>query len=98
MRHQAKRKFYQHSFGNRPHCREQEQVVLTCFYTQYSVWVHRLIILLGIPFKEFLRAEMWTGPSLYPLGDSHKGYRVIGTNQDYFKYFSYGNKRSLIFF
>jgi len=32
------------------------------------------------------------------LGDSHKGYRVIGTNHDYFKYFSYGNKRSLIFF
>ena len=22
------------------------------------------------------------------LGDSHKGYRVIGTNHDYFKYFS----------
>ena len=31
------------------------------------------------------------------LGDSHKGYRVIGTNHDYFKYFSYGNKRSLTF-
>lgn len=31
------------------------------------------------------------------LGDSHKGYRVLGTNEDYFKHFSYGKKRSLEF-
>ncbi len=31
------------------------------------------------------------------LGDSHKGYRVLGTTLDYFKHFSYGNKRGLEF-
>lgn len=31
------------------------------------------------------------------LGDSHKGYRVMGTSADYFKHFSYGNKRQLDF-
>jgi putative ABC transport system permease protein len=31
------------------------------------------------------------------LGDSHKGYRVMGTSTDYFKHFSYGNKRQLNF-
>ena len=31
------------------------------------------------------------------LGDSHKGYRVVGTTEDYFKHFSYGNKRKLKF-
>ncbi|MCG8671683.1 MAG: ABC transporter permease [Pseudomonadales bacterium] len=31
------------------------------------------------------------------LGDSHKGYRVLGTTDDYFQYFSYGNKRKLEF-
>ena len=31
------------------------------------------------------------------LGDSHKGYRVMGTSTDYFKHFSYGNKRQLAF-
>ncbi|MDC1311555.1 ABC transporter permease [Burkholderiales bacterium] len=31
------------------------------------------------------------------LGDSHKGYRVLGTSSDYFKYFSYGDKRLLEF-
>lgn len=29
------------------------------------------------------------------LGDSHKGYRVMGTSQDYFKFFSYGNQHPL---
>jgi putative ABC transport system permease protein len=37
----------------------------------------------------------WTIP--ISLGDSHKGYRVLGTTTDYFKYFSYGNKRQLSF-
>ena len=31
------------------------------------------------------------------LGDSHKGYRVLGTSTDYFKYFSYGKQHQLIF-
>lgn len=29
------------------------------------------------------------------LGDSHKGYRVLGTNDDYFQYFSYGRQHNL---
>ncbi len=31
------------------------------------------------------------------LGDSHKGYRVMGTTADYFKHFSYGKQRNLAF-
>lgn len=31
------------------------------------------------------------------LGDSHKGFRVMGTTADYFKHFSYGRKYSLKF-
>lgn len=31
------------------------------------------------------------------LGDSHKGYRVLGTTTDYFEHFSYGDKRYLTF-
>lgn len=31
------------------------------------------------------------------LGDSHRGYRVMGTSTDYFKYFNYGDKKSLLF-
>jgi putative ABC transport system permease protein len=31
------------------------------------------------------------------LGDSHKGFRVMGTTADYFKHFSYGKKYSLQF-
>ncbi|GAA5317516.1 MAG: ABC transporter permease [Candidatus Pelagadaptatus aseana] len=37
----------------------------------------------------------WTIP--ISLGDSHKGYRVMGTTADYFKHFSYGQKRKLSF-
>lgn len=37
----------------------------------------------------------WTIP--ISLGDSHKGYRVMGTSRDYFKHFSYGNKHKLEF-
>ncbi len=29
------------------------------------------------------------------LGDSHAGFRVLGTNQDYFTHYRYGDKRSL---
>lgn len=31
------------------------------------------------------------------LGDSHKGFRVLGTTQGYFQYFSYGKQHHLIF-
>lgn len=31
------------------------------------------------------------------LGDSHKGYRVLGTTKDYFQHFSYGKKNRLAF-
>ena len=29
------------------------------------------------------------------LGDSHRGFRVLGTNDDYFNYYRYGRGRSL---
>jgi putative ABC transport system permease protein len=35
----------------------------------------------------------WSVP--LSLGDSHKGYRVLGTNDDYFKYYLYGHGESL---
>ena len=35
----------------------------------------------------------WTIP--LSLGDSHKGYRVLGTNADYWKYYRYGKNRKL---
>ncbi len=31
------------------------------------------------------------------LGDSHKGHRVLGTTEDYFRYFNYGNQHALSF-
>ena len=37
----------------------------------------------------------WTIP--ISLGDSHSGFRVVGTNQDYFKFFRYGSKKKLEF-
>lgn len=37
----------------------------------------------------------WTVP--LSLGDSHKGYRVLGTNTDYFQYYRYADKRQLSF-
>lgn len=37
----------------------------------------------------------WTIP--LSLGDSHRGFRVLGTNQDYFKHYRYGRKRPLAF-
>jgi putative ABC transport system permease protein len=38
-------------------------------------------------------AVKWAIP--ISLGDSHQGFRVMGTNQDYFKYFHYGQKQAL---
>lgn len=37
----------------------------------------------------------WAVP--FSLGDSHKGYRVLGTTQEYFQYFSYGKQHRLVF-
>lgn len=37
----------------------------------------------------------WTIP--ISLGDSHRGYRVVGTTDDYFKHFKFGNKQALAF-
>ena len=41
------------------------------------------------------RRVRWTIP--LSLGDSHRGFRVLGTNQDYFKYFRYSSKKKLEF-
>ncbi|MBX2808648.1 MAG: ABC transporter permease [Cellvibrionaceae bacterium] len=37
----------------------------------------------------------WSVP--LSLGDSHKGYRVLGTTDDYFTYYRYGQKNALVF-
>lgn len=37
----------------------------------------------------------WTIPIL--LGDSHRGFRVMGTNENYFVHFKYANKQALEF-
>ena len=37
----------------------------------------------------------WTIP--ISLGDSHRGYRVMGTNDDYFRHYRYADKRPLDF-
>ena len=37
----------------------------------------------------------WTIP--ISLGDSHMGFRVMGTSKDYFRYYQYGQKRNLNF-
>ena len=37
----------------------------------------------------------WTIP--ISLGDSHKGFRVVGTTSDYFRHYNYGKKQELIF-
>ncbi|MGF1685390.1 ABC transporter permease [Photobacterium japonica] len=41
------------------------------------------------------RAVEWAIP--ISLGDSHKGFRVMGTNDQYFAYFKYGRKQPLAF-
>ncbi|SON51607.1 ABC transporter permease [Vibrio tapetis] len=46
-------------------------------------------------FEEFSnhRSVKWAIPM--SLGDSHQGFRVLGTNQDYFDHFQYGKKQPL---
>jgi len=41
------------------------------------------------------RAVDWVIP--ISLGDSHAGFRVLGTNQNYFKHYKYGQKQTLAF-
>ena len=36
----------------------------------------------------------WTIP--YSLGDGHRGYRVVGTSQDFFKFYKYRSKQNII--
>ena len=54
----------------------------------------------NIHYKSFTMLEElesvdWAIP--ISLGDSHRGFRVIGTNNDYFTHYMYGNKKSLEF-
>ncbi|MFV8435388.1 ABC transporter permease [Vibrio owensii] len=48
-------------------------------------------------YKEFAnhRAVDWAIP--ISLGDSHKGFRVMGTNHSYFEHYKYGSKQPLTF-
>lgn len=41
------------------------------------------------------KSVKWSIP--ISLGDSHKGFRVMGTNQDYFRFYQYGKKQPLSF-
>ncbi|MFK7962939.1 MAG: ABC transporter permease [Burkholderiaceae bacterium] len=41
------------------------------------------------------RGVAWTVP--ISLGDSHRGYRVMGTSQSYFEHYRYGQKQNLQF-
>lgn len=41
------------------------------------------------------KAVRWTVP--FSLGDSHQGFRVLGTNLDYFKHYKFGKKQPLTF-
>lgn len=48
-------------------------------------------------YQEFSqhRSVEWAIP--ISLGDSHKGFRVMGTNHSYFEHYRYGQKRNLAF-
>jgi putative ABC transport system permease protein len=48
-------------------------------------------------YEKFKRhpAVQWTIP--YALGDSHRGFRVIGTNEDFYKEYRYRQDRTLAF-
>ncbi|ELP5730462.1 ABC transporter permease [Vibrio vulnificus] len=48
-------------------------------------------------YQEFAhhRAVAWAIP--IALGDSHKGFRVMGTNHSYFEHYKYGSKQPLTF-
>jgi putative ABC transport system permease protein len=48
-------------------------------------------------YQEFSqhRSVKWAIP--ISLGDSHKGFRVMGTNHSYFEHYRYGQKQNLVF-
>lgn len=48
-------------------------------------------------YQKFISHKLvaWTIP--ISLGDSHRGYRVMGTNKDYFRHFQYAKTRTLQF-
>ena len=48
-------------------------------------------------YQDFARlpAVAWTIP--LSLGDSHRGFRVLGTNDDYFQHYRFADKRALTF-
>ncbi|MEZ5938673.1 MAG: FtsX-like permease family protein [Hyphomonadaceae bacterium] len=48
-------------------------------------------------YKDLASREQvaWTIP--ISLGDSHRGYRVVGTNTDYFRHYKYADDRGLTF-
>ncbi|ENM5853420.1 ABC transporter permease [Vibrio mimicus] len=50
-----------------------------------------------LSYQEFSqhRAVKWSIP--ISLGDSHKGFRVLGTNHSYFEHYRYGSKQPLTF-
>ncbi|HGH6026714.1 TPA: ABC transporter permease [Vibrio mimicus] len=50
-----------------------------------------------LSYQEFSqhRAIKWAIP--ISLGDSHKGFRVLGTNHSYFEHYRYGSKQPLTF-
>ena len=48
-------------------------------------------------FKTFATSPKVNWAIPLALGDSHKGFPVLGTNKDYFKYYSYGQKKKLTF-
>ncbi|HMX56939.1 MAG TPA: ABC transporter permease [Leptospiraceae bacterium] len=41
------------------------------------------------------KGVLWTIP--FSLGDSHRGYRVVGTNENFYKYYKFRDSRSLEF-
>ena len=53
----------------------------------------------NVSYESYLKytnhpAVEWTIP--YSLGDGHRGYRVVGTNQDFFKFYKYRSKQNII--
>lgn len=52
----------------------------------------------NVSYESYLKytkhpAVEWTIP--YSLGDGHRGYRVVGTSQDFFKFYKYRSKQSV---
>lgn len=65
----------------------------------YSVF-HMGDAINNIEFKAFkeissMKEVEWSIP--ISLGDSHKGFRVVGTNNNYFKHYLFGNKQQIEF-